>query len=315
MKEFELIDHLRPLLPTNPQVVTGAGDDCAVLDLNVPGMYTLFKTDAVVEGIHFTSEIEPERVGHKALARCLSDIAAMGGIPQAALVTIALSTDCPVAWVEGVYRGLTQLANRHGIAVVGGETTTCPERRLLSISVIGQVPKEEVMHRSGSQSGDALFVTGELGGSLAGHHLDFLPRLDEGRWLAQTGWVHAMIDVSDGLAGDLPHLLRSNHSPPLGAEIRTASLPIRAEARNKARTGDLAKPAALAALTDGEDFELLFSVSPTHAVQLLDAWKSQFPDNRLTCIGRVQTTPGLWLRETHGCRPFHAEGYQHLRGS
>lgn len=312
LDEFEWIRRMRTGLPVGNDVVTGAGDDCAVLDLGIPGEWALFKTDAVVEGIHFESGTEAERVGHKALARCLSDIAAMGGTPHSALVTVAVPESCPVDWLDAAYEGLSQLARRYDVSIVGGETTTNPERRILSVCVLGKVPRESVLHRHGSQPDDALFVTGELGGSLAGHHLDFEPRLVEGQWLAKTGWVHAMIDLSDGLAGDLPHLLQEGRDSPLGAEVRAESLPIRRAARQLAKTKELARPAVLAALVDGEDFELLFTVPARHAVPLLDAWKLQFPEVPLTCVGRIEPNPGLWLRDSRGRHRLPEGGYRHF---
>src|SRR5580692_2910641 len=136
MNEFELITRLTKSLPTNETVVTGAGDDCAVLDFGLPEKLFLFKTDAVVAGIHFTKEPPPEKIGHKALARCLSDIAAMAGTPSAALVTLALPPDFDVAFVEGVYAGMNALAKKHGVAIVGGETTTNPGNVLISVAMI-----------------------------------------------------------------------------------------------------------------------------------------------------------------------------------
>src|ERR1035437_590340 len=126
MNEFELIHRLTRSLPTNPAVVVGAGDDCAVLDVGVPDRLLLFKTDAVVEGVHFTPGTAPEKIGPQALGRCLSDIAAMAGTPSAALVTLALPPDFSPDFVEGIYTGLNALARRHQVAIVGGETTTNP---------------------------------------------------------------------------------------------------------------------------------------------------------------------------------------------
>lgn len=172
MNEFELIAHLTRALPTNDSVLVGPGDDCAVLDLGMKDRVLLFKTDAVVEGIHFTADTPPEKIGHKALARCLSDIAAMAGTPTCALVTIALPRDFQVEVLEGIYRGLSALARRHDVAISGGETTTNPERMLLSIALVGWAPRGKATLRSGAKVGDAIFVTGQLGGSLAGRHLD-----------------------------------------------------------------------------------------------------------------------------------------------
>lgn len=309
MNEFELIARLTKNLPTNESVVAGAGDDCAILDLGMPEKLILFKTDAVVEGIHFTAETPPEKIGRKALARCLSDIAAMAGTPTAALVTIALPKKFEADFIEKIYGGLNALAEKYSVAICGGETTTNPERILISISLIGTVTRGKQILRSGAKVADAIFVTGELGGSLAGKHLDFEPRLAEARWLAEHFQIHAMMDVSDGLAGDLRHITDGSK---VGAELLKASLPISRAARLRSREGDAAKPAALAALTDGEDFELLFTVSSKDAVKLLDAWKKTFPDTKLTCIGKIMAKPGVFLRDKMSTHELKAQGYAHF---
>ena len=156
MNEFELIARLTKSLPTNASVVVGAGDDCAVLDLGVPEKLILFKTDAVVEGIHFTRGTPPEKIGRKALARCLSDIAAMAGTPTAALVTVALPENFDAEFVTKIYNGLNAFAEKSGVAVVGGETTTNPGRILISIALLGTVPRGKQILRSGAKAGDAI---------------------------------------------------------------------------------------------------------------------------------------------------------------
>jgi thiamine-monophosphate kinase len=309
MNEFELIARLTPSLATNSSVVVGAGDDCAVLDLGIPGQYALFKTDAVVEGIHFTPEAPPQKVGHKALARCLSDIAAMGGTPNSALVTLALPKDFQADRIEQIYEGLNGTARRYGVAVVGGETSTNPERILISIALLGTVEKPRCILRSGAKAGEALFVTGELGGSLRGKHLEFEPRLAEARWLTQHFNLGAMIDLSDGLAGDLRHLLQASR---VGAELLSAAIPVSRAARQQARAESAAKPPLLAALTDGEDFELLFTLPARQAVALADAWKKQFPGLPLSCIGKITAEAGLRLRDRRGVSPLTAHGYTHF---
>jgi thiamine-monophosphate kinase len=308
MNEFELIRRLTRDLPTNDTVKVGTGDDCAVLEMGGAELL-LFKTDAVVEGIHFTKETPPEKIGRKALARCLSDIAAMAGRPTAALVTIALPREFDPAFVEGIYAGLNALARQHHVAVVGGETTTNPERVLISVALIGSAERDKVLLRSGALVGDAIFVTGELGGSITGKHLDFEPRLAEARWLATQFPIHAMLDVSDGLAGDLRHILTASG---VGAELLKRAVPISRAAREISKKGDTAKPAFAAALTDGEDFELLFTVASKTAVPLLDAWKKQFPEVRLSCIGKIVKGEGIRLRDAQGIRPLTAHGYVHF---
>jgi thiamine-monophosphate kinase len=309
MNEFALIQRLTRSLPTNPSVVVGPGDDCAVLDDGLPDRLLLFKTDAVVEGVHFTSDAPPEKIGHKALGRCLSDIAAMAGTPMAALITLGLPTEFKPEVVEAIYTGMSALARQHQVAIVGGETTSSPERIFISVALLGWVPRGKGVLRSGAEAGDAIFVTGELGGSLAGKHLDFEPRLAEARWLAQHFSLHAMLDISDGLAGDLRHILAASHA---AAELFAASIPISRQARLAAKASSSAKPALLAALTDGEDFELLFTVASRDAVPLLDAWRKQFPKLSLTCIGKIKAGEGVTIRDKHSVRPLTAHGYEHF---
>jgi thiamine-monophosphate kinase len=309
MNEFDLIGRLTSSLATNDSVLVPAGDDCAVL--KSPGSATslLFKTDAIVEGVHFTKAAAPEQIGHKALARCLSDIAAMAGTPLHALVTLGLPRAFDSAWVEGMYAGLNQLAARYQVAIVGGETVTNPEHIWISIAVLGQVAPERCVLRSGAHPGDALFVTGRLGGSLSGKHLDFEPRLAEAQWLSSHFAIHAMIDLSDGLAGDLRHLLNASH---LGAELLAGAIPISRAARQQAKAHPSEKTPLLAALTDGEDYELLFAVRGAEAVPLLDAWKKRFPDIPLSCIGKTTASQTVLLRTKEGTRSLPAHGYVHF---
>jgi thiamine-monophosphate kinase len=309
MNEFELIARLTKSLPANKSVVSGAGDDCAILDLGMPDILILFKTDAIVEGAHFTKETPPEKIGRKALARCLSDIAAMAGTPTAALVTIALPENFDTDFISKIYDGMNALARKHGVAIVGGETTTNPGRILISIALLGTVPRGKQILRSGAKTGDAIFVTGELGGSLSEKHLDFEPRLGEARWLSEHFSIHAMIDLSDGLAGDLPHILKAGG---VGAEILKSAVPVSRAAKLRAKGGSSAKPPFAAALTDGEDFELLFTVAGQDAVKLLDAWKKQFPKLKLSCIGKIVTGEGILIRDKIGSHKLNAHGYVHF---
>jgi thiamine-monophosphate kinase len=314
MNEFELIAALCASLPSNSGVIAGAGDDCAVLDSGQPARALLFKTDAVVEGVHFLPSAPPESIGHKALARALSDIAAMAGRPLAALVTLALPKNFDPEFIKKIYDGMNLLARRHGVAIVGGETTSNPERLLISVSLLGEVARDKCVLRSGAVDGDALFVTGELGGSLAGKHLQFEPRLEEGRWLAEHFSIHAMIDLSDGLAGDLRHLMERGK---VGAELLVRAIPISRAARRVASglrpdSKSPAKTPLLAALTDGEDYELLFAVAALDAVPLSDAWRKEFPKLRLSCIGKITAAPGLTLRDAGGVRALEAHGYVHF---
>lgn len=309
MNEFELIAQWTRALPVNDSVVVGAGDDCAVLRSGEPGRYLLLKTDAVVQGIHYSETATPEQIGRKALGRCLSDIAAMAGRPTAALVTMALPPKFDPPQVQRIYDGINRLARQHDVAIVGGETTTNPGGLLISVCLLGEVAADKCILRSGAKAGDALFVTGELGGSLAGKHLEFEPRLAEARWLADHFPIHAMIDLSDGLAGDLRHILERSG---VGAEILAQAIPISRAARLQARAESSSKTPLLAALSDGEDFELLFTVAGRNAVPLLDAWKKQFPKLRLSCAGKITAAHGLKLRDKTGVHALSPHGYVHF---
>jgi thiamine-monophosphate kinase len=308
VNEFELIAKLTKTLPLNKTVMVGAGDDCAVLDFGLPDKLLLFKTDAVVEGVHFEKGTLPEKIGRKALARCLSDIAAMAGTPAAAVVTIGLPEHFKPEAVEKIYDGMNVLAKKHAVAIVGGETTANPERVFISVALLGTVSRGKQILRSTAKAGDAIFVTGELGGSPAGKHLDFEPRLAEARWLAENFPIHAMIDLSDGLAGDLRHLLKAG----LGAELLKSAVPLSRATKEIARKNPFTKTPLTAALTDGEDFELLFTAAAGDAVKLLDAWKKQFPNLKLSCIGKMVAGDGITIRDKTGAQKLNAHGYVHF---
>ncbi len=308
MNEFELLSRLLHDLPRDPSTLVGPGDDCAVIDLGAGDKSFLLKTDAVVEGIHFTPDTDPRLVGRKALARCLSDIAAMAGTPTHALITLGLPPEPDLARTESLYSGIKELAAAQNVTIAGGETTTSPHHTFVSVSLLGWCPKDQCILRSGAQPGDAIFVTGTLGGSLQSlHHLHFEPRLTEARWLAKHFPLSAMIDISDGLAGDAPHLLQASHC---GAELLAKAIPV----SRAAKLQHPGKPEAAlrAALTDGEDFELLFTLPSIHAVPLADAWREQFPEIRLSCIGRVLQDTQLRMRTRHGVIPLKLNGYQHF---
>jgi len=308
MNEIDFISHLTSNLATNESIVVGSGDDCAVLDLGIENEYCLFKTDSVVEGIHFDVETPPEKVGRKAVARALSDIAAMGGYPTHALITLGLPDKYDEDRVTSIYDGAKAFATEHKLCIVGGETTQAGQL-LLSVALIGKVNRDCFITRSNSAKGDAIFVTGGLGGSLSGKHLDFEPRLKEARWLAKEYEIHAMIDLSDGLATDLRHLLHTK----LGAELLTTAIPISHAAKEQAKAKPSGKTALLAALTDGEDYELLFTLPAKDAVQLNDAWKRKFPKLSLKCIGKITDGPEITLRDEKGAHPLNVHGYDHLQ--
>ncbi|MBG86126.1 MAG: thiamine-phosphate kinase [Verrucomicrobiales bacterium] len=309
MNEFELIRELTKNLHTHEGVAMGVGDDCAILNLGAEGKSTLFKTDAIVESVHFDRNADAAKVGRKALARCLSDIAAMAGRPLHAVVTLGLPEDFDPGYITRIYAGMNELAAEYNVAIVGGETTNNGDRLLINVAVIGEVESGKAVLRTGAQAGDAIFVSGELGGSLAGKHFEFTPRLKEAAWLASSGDVHAMIDLSDGLAGDLKHLVEASG---VGAELMETSIPISRAAKLRYRGNETSKPPVLAALTDGEDFELLFTVSRADAVKILDGWKKEFPDTPITCIGKITSGSELQIKGERGKRNLTESGFVHF---
>lgn len=311
MSEKELIKRLIEKLPSNPGTIQGAGDDCAIVRSAGPEWETLLKVDTVVEGVHFTREDTPERVGRKALARCLSDIAAMGGEPDSALVAVGLPSVDSAPFIEAAYEGLTALAAEFGVAIVGGETSRNPGGLFLSVTLTGRVPRGGGVRRQGARVGDAIFVSGHLGGSFTGHHFDFTPRVKEALWLVGHTQVHAMIDLSDGLVTDLGHV---NRASGVGAFLDETFLPISRTAKMRAREDAAAKSPLLSALTDGEDFELLFTVARSEAVRVKDGWREAFPETPLSLIGRIEEQPGIRLKQADGVRALGGvDGYDHFQ--
>ena len=274
-------------LPCGEDVRLGAGDDCAVIGGARDRMWQLLKTDCVVEGVHFLAAEKPARIGWKAMCRAVSDIAAMGGGPRHALITIAVACDVKMAWLRGIYAGLRAAARRFGVSIVGGETSRSPGPAFISIALTGEVERTRCVTRGGGKAGDVLFVTGRLGGSLAGKHLDFIPRIAEARWLTANFKIRAMMDISDGLAADLPRLARASGC---GFEICEETIP-----RNRGCT-------VAEALSDGEDFELLFAVRPADASRLEAQWRRKFPKLPLTKIGA--------LRRRNADNPVHSLAVQ-----
>lgn len=272
--EDRLLDRLLPGLPRNAGVVLGAGDDCAIVESGKPGLLHLLKTDCLVEEIHFARSTAPGLVGWKAMARPLSDFAAMSGVPQFALVTLIVPASRTISWVRQLYRGIEKAARKFDVAVVGGETSNINGPAVISISLTGFVERGRWVGRAGGKVGDDLFVTGRLGGSLRGHHLKFVPRIEESRWLSKNFRVHAMMDLSDGLGADLPRLARASR---VGFEVDEAALPL-----NRGCT-------TRQAISDGEDYELLFAIAANDSRSLLSRWQRKFPNVPLTRIGKLNS--------------------------
>jgi len=276
--EDRLLAKITRDLPTNPAVASGVGDDCALARFSKSDRLLVLKTDCVVEGVHFTSATAGRDVGWKAMARPLSDFAAAAAVPQFAMITLIAPAQTEVARITAIYRGLTKAARRFDVAIVGGEMSGTSGPLSISVSLTGDVEADRRIGRKGARVGDELFVTGQLGGSLKGKHLKFMPRIDEARWLTSHFCIHAMMDLGDGLGADLPRLARASG---VGFEVDEAAIP-------RARGCTVEQ-----AISDGEDFELLFAISPNESSRLQSAWRKRFAKLPLTRVGHIvrKSTP------------------------
>jgi thiamine-monophosphate kinase len=292
--EDKMVAALLRGLPLARDVVRGPGDDCAVTGHARSKMWGLLKTDCVIEGIHFKPAEDARKIGWKALARAVSDIAAMGGRPLYALITLAISPEVDLKRAMDIYAGLKKCAARYEVAIVGGETARSPGPMFISVTVTGEVERHMCVFRSGGQVGDRLFVTGTLGGSLRGRHLTFEPRVEEARWLTRHFQLHAMMDLSDGLGADLPRLAQASGC---GWRLDEVALPLSA--------GCTAKQA----ISDGEDYELLFALPLREAERLQILWPRKYPRVPLTAIGEL-TEPEAQSKTSAKKKPLH--GYDHF---
>lgn len=299
--EFAYIDWLRRQTLADPRVLLGPGDDAAVLRPS-SGHPLLATTDMLLEGSCFRlEEAGARRVGRKAMAVNLSDIAAMAGRPVAALVSAGLPREGGRVLAEELYRGLREMADAFGTAIVGGDTNSWNEKLVISVTVLGEASERGPVTRAGAKPGDWLLVTGRLGGSILGKHLNFTPRVHEALALHATAELHAMIDVTDGLAADVGHICEESKC---GAVLRTEAIPIADDAR---RLQDDRSPLEHA-LTDGEDFELVAAVPADDARRLLR--DQPIAGLKLYLIGECVES-GLWLEEGGSRRPLAPAGYVH----
>ena len=291
--EFGFIDLVKKQTKRPSSVIRGIGDDTAVLPLSSK-KHLLLTTDMLLEGVHFTGKMPARAIGHKALACSISDIAAMGGIPKYAVVSLGVPPSCSWSLVSQIYRGIQKTAKKFNIGIVGGDTIKS-RKIIINIALVGEVKKSELVYRKGARSGDQIFVTGPLGGSLSsGKHLRFNPRVAEAQYLVKKGKPTAMIDISDGLAADLGHILSESR---VGAIIEERLIP--------KRQGSGLKQA----LYDGEDFELLFTLPPAKARPLQE--KSNFKFYHMGEI--ISKSRGLQLKTAAGhLKKLDIKGYTHF---
>ncbi|NIR50759.1 thiamine-phosphate kinase [candidate division KSB1 bacterium] len=326
--EFGLIEEIKTVVGRPPEnVLVGIDDDAAAIELSKQHIL-LLTTDALIEDVHFNlSYFNFYQLGWRAMAANLSDIAAMGGWPKYALVTLGLPPHTQVENALDLYRGMQRLADSFDIRIVGGDTTHSSERIYISLTVLGEAETDKLTLRAGAQVGDAIFVTGALGGAQAGlkaltspniskegfasaveRHLTPNPRVEEARFLVENFKIHAMIDVSDGLASEINHICK--HSG-VGAVLHEAAIPM------DQATGAVAKHfeenGIEYALYGGEDFELIFTVSENAATELLEKFDATF-DSGCAKIGRITAkSRGIVLSKRDGTQTeLQRVGYDHF---
>lgn len=292
--EFGLIKALAKNLPVSGEVIKGIGDDTAVVKYN-SRKYMLFTTDMMAEDVHFKRIHPPALIGQKAMSCNISDVAAMGGWPKFAVISIGLPRELSVDYVKEIYQGLKKRAREFGVVIVGGDTIRS-DKIIINVALTGEVKKDFLITRSGAKKGDWIFVTGPLGKSFGStHHLSFRPRLKESCYLIKHFKPNAMIDISDGLAPDLGHILKASK---VGARLKEGKIP----RRDQASLNE--------ALYDGEDFELLFTLSPKKAEKLLRT-KTPFPFYH---IGEITGQPGkiVLLDRNLQVKEIHPKGFEHF---
>jgi thiamine-monophosphate kinase len=303
--ESAFLAWLRQRLPADPRLRVGPGDDAAVLRLG-DGAECVATVDIVTDGVDFDLRRDaPRRVGRKALAVNLSDLAAMAARPVAALVGLVLPRRGGMALAQDLYEGMLPLAAQFGVAIAGGDTNSWDGPLAVSVTVLGETTPRGPLRRGGARPGDRILVTGAFGGSILGRHLDFEPRVREALLLHERYELHAGIDVSDGLSLDLGRLCDESG---LGAVVRSDAVPVHADAeRLAAERNDGCSPLDHA-LEDGEDFELILAVPPAAAARLLSEQPLGVP---LTDVGQFVAERGLWRESGGDRRPLAPRGWEH----
>ena len=299
--EFQLIDWIRQRSSPHPQVPIGIGDDAALL-APMPGEVVIVTTDRLLDGRHvLVGQAAPELIGRKALAVNLSDIAAMGGRPIAAFISWALPRHGGRDLAQSLFAGMLTLAEEFHVAIAGGDTNSWDGSLVINVTLVGETVGGRRILRSGAKPGDSIFVTGPVGGSLGGRHLTFTPRVRESLDLVQRVQVSAMLDLSDGIASDLRHILTQSG---VGATLEARSIPIHPDVdRTLPHSEQLHR-----ALADGEDFELLFTLSPSEEQRLLAHPPTGWTPIR---IGTIDQEPGCRIITQSGIEPLIRGGWEH----
>ena len=301
--EFTLINWIRQHVHRGSDVLIGIGDDAAHLECS--GGSFVATTDMLLEGTHFDAAAGWKLIGRKALAVSLSDMAAMAARPRFALCAVGLSDERTPDDAKNIFRGMQELAADFGCQIVGGDVTSWAGPTSICVTVFGEPAGKAPFTRSGAKSGDRILVTGELGGSAAGTHLSFLPRIVEAIYLSQNYTVHSCIDISDGFGLDLSHILDESG---VGALVYEDAIPVSAAATRAASTSG--KTPFEHALSDGEDFELLLTMPPAEAEKLLS---DQELGTKISIVGGI-TPGGFVIQGKDGkIKKYKPEGYTHFR--
>lgn len=293
--EFDFIDWIRSQQRAGGIVQLAAGDDLAVMKWQAEDLL-LVGVDQVLDGVHFDSSVHPPRaVGRKVMNRNLSDCAAMACLPAAALVSVALPRGRDLEFARELYLGIKEAGEKFECPIVGGETGSWEGKLAATVTILGRSGGMLPISRAGAKPGNSIYVTGALGGSLLGRHMEFVPRIREARSLARTNLVTAMIDLSDGLSRDLAHICRASGG--VGALIDASAIPIHPDAIEMRRDG---RSPLDHALHDGEDYELLFTAERPEL------------GRHGTSIGVITSEPGIWLVKSDETRePLEPKGWEH----
>lgn len=321
--EFGFINRIKTRISANPGVALGIGDDAAVTVMT-PGMRLLTTADMLVQGVHFNCTWhDPALLGRKSLAVNLSDIAAMGGIPRYALLSLAIPQELSLEFIDNFMDGLLEQADRFGVTLIGGDTSASQSGFVISITLLGEQYPDKIVTRSGARCGDLICISGTVGDAALGlaslkagvrsndavtRHLDPLPQVDLGRMLAEKGIPSAMIDISDGLCADLGHILAASA---VGAGICLDTLPLSETFRQcvAAQSPDYYQ----LPLAGGEDYQLLFTLPPE---KLTDAVATAaFAKTAVSVIGEITAQTGLRLAFADGSSyECEVHGYDHFAG-
>ena len=295
--EIALIERFRKRIRLDSSVVKGSGDDAAVIRWR-KDKYLLFTCDMLIENIHFEKKTAPYQVGRKALAVNISDIAAMGGVPKQAVISLGLPGKMPVGVVDKIFSGMKEAADKFGVNIVGGDVNTSANL-CINVALLGEVKKDEFVTRSGAKRGDVIMVTGQLGGSKYGKHLGFTPRVKEARYLVRNFRINSMMDISDGLSSDIFQICRASK---VGAVIYESLIPVSQKAKSINN-----------ALNDGEDFELLLTLPKRYAGSVIKRFRKN-TGTGISAIGKVvPKSKGVNLITRFGkARPLGPGGFSHF---